>query len=181
MTTTLSPTTDAGDLSPAWHDQPTGLRTILSDTLVFTRRHVEALQPAIEVVHGADEVAVDEHLGVARLDLDACRAAVVVVAAVRIGVGVLRVKEGIAAVPVVPAGVAAIEPERRGVVVRTVIVVIVRPRRHIHDGAWSGPADDTALRRGFSRHDQRRGEHCCQNDEPHDSLHLDLPTRQAPT
>jgi ABC transporter DrrB family efflux protein len=44
MTTTLSPTTDSPDLSPAWHDQPTGLRTMLSDTLVFTRRHMEHIR-----------------------------------------------------------------------------------------------------------------------------------------
>jgi ABC transporter DrrB family efflux protein len=43
MTTTLSPSSDAA-LTPAWHDQPTGLRTLLSDTLVFTRRHVEHIR-----------------------------------------------------------------------------------------------------------------------------------------
>jgi ABC transporter DrrB family efflux protein len=43
VTTTLSPSSDAA-LTPAWHDQPTGPRTLLSDTLVFTRRHVEHIR-----------------------------------------------------------------------------------------------------------------------------------------
>jgi ABC-2 type transport system permease protein len=44
MTTTLSPTTDPIRPADATHEDDTSLRTLLSDTLVFTRRHIEHIR-----------------------------------------------------------------------------------------------------------------------------------------
>ena len=92
---------------------------------MFAVGKVEALHPAVEIIDGADEIAVDVDLRLARLDLDSSRSGGVVSIPIRWVVLAIKII-GIPAVPAVPAGTlpAAVPTsiERRVVdrIVRTV-------------------------------------------------------------
>src|SRR6187200_729806 len=99
---------------PEQHVLVVGLVALQIDReLMLPRSNVQALGPAVEVVHGANEVAVDEHFGLSRLNLDPRRAAIVKVGRIGIWIGVGGVGVAVS-IPIIRISVGAI-PSKRAV------------------------------------------------------------------
>ena len=142
--------------------------------LVLAGVDTQPLQRAVEVVDRADQIAVNEDLGLLRRDLKTGGPGQVVDATV-VGVGIRVI--GTVAITKAEAKasvtIAVTAPEGR-IVIAWIVVAIGRPD---HDRT----VDDAGLGRGFARHAQPNRHHgrTSQHNETNFRSHRDPPSAQA--